>query len=285
VALSRFHDHDLWLTTQLTPIRGPTGEIQGVLGIARDITQQKQLEEQLRRLNEQLELQVAQRTAELTQRANQLQKLTVELSEAEERERRRLADFLHDDLQQVLAGAKFHLGLLSSRARGDEKLLQGVEQVKQMLKEAIEKSRSLSHELGPPALYHGSVDDTFEWLAHQMGKKHGLAVHLEIRGDVESSSEPVRSLLYRASREILFNIVKHAGVREARLRLQRVHGKLWLTISDKGRGFDPASLAQTAGLGLLSIHERVELLGGRMKIKSAPGRGSTFFITVPAAGA
>lgn len=284
VAPSRFHERELWLTTQLTPIHGPAGEIQGVLGIARDITEQKQLEEELRRLNEHLEQQVAQRTAELTQRAHQLQRLTAELSQAEERERERLAEFLHDDLQQVLAGAKFHLSLLNSRARGDERLLEIVEQVRRMLKEAIEKSRSLSHELGPPALYHGSLEDTFEWLAHQMGRKQGLIVHLEMHGRIGSSSEPVRSLVYRAAQEILFNIVKHAGVRDARLRLQRVRDELWLTISDKGRGFEPASLAQTAGFGLLSIRERVELLGGRMRIKSAPGKGSTFLIILPEAG-
>jgi hypothetical protein len=63
--------------------------------------------------------------------------------------------------------------------------------------------------------------------------------------------------------------------------LQRVHDELWLTISDKGRRFDVASLAETAGFGLLTIRERAELLGGRMKIKSAPGRGSIFFIAVP----
>jgi signal transduction histidine kinase len=91
----------------------------------------------------------------------------------------------------------------------------------------------------------------------------------------------VRSFLYRAAREILFNAAKYAGVREVTLRLQRVHHELWLALSDKGRGFEPASLAQATGFGLTMIRERVELLGGRMKIKSAPGRGSIFFIAIP----
>jgi two-component system, chemotaxis family, CheB/CheR fusion protein len=106
-------------------------------------------------------------------------------------------------------------------------------------------------------------------------------VHVQVRGRTDSHSEPVRSFLYKAAREILFNVVKHARVSEAHLRLQRVRDQLRLTISDKGRGFDLQALVETSGFGLLSVRERVEFLGGRMKIKSALGKGSTFLIAVP----
>ena len=225
----------------------------------------------------------AQQTAfgELEQRAHQLQKLTLELAQAEDRERRRLAEILHDDLQQVLAAAKFHLGLLDSCARNPEQARELVGQVKQMLKEAIEKSRGLFHELAPAVLYQSNLGDTFEWLAREVQKKHGLAVHVEVRGDIDSRSEALRAFLYRAAQELLFNMVKHAGVTESKLRVQRQRRQLWLTVSDRGRGFDPKSLAQTAGFGLLSIRERVELLGGRMRIRSARGRGTTILIGLP----
>ena len=218
---------------------------------------------------------------ELEQRARQLQQVTLELLDAEDRERRRLAEILHDDLQQTLAAAKFQLGLLDGRVRSDEELVETVGQVKQMLKDAIETSRSLSHELGPAALSQGGLDDTFAWLAHQMESKHGLVVHVQTRGPIHSPSEPVRIFLYRAAREILFNVIKHAEVSEAKLRLKRVRNRLRLTISDQGLGFDLRSLAGTAGFGLLSVRERAELLGGRMKIKTATGKGSTFLIAVP----
>ena len=68
------------------------------------------------------------------------------------------------------------------------------------------------------------------------------------------------------------------------MRLQRLGGRLCLTISDSGRGFDPRAVTKTKGFGLLAIRERVELLGGRMKMRSAPGRGSTFLLCVPDAG-
>jgi signal transduction histidine kinase len=237
-----------------------------VLAIIRDITErQKEIRE-------------------LKHRAGRLQKLTFELLQAADRERKRLAEVLHDDLQQTLAAATFQLGRLTSRVRSEAQLQEIVAQVQQMLKDAIEKARSLSHELGPVLLARGGLDETFEWLARQMEQRHGLAVHVETRGRVDSSSEPVRTFLYRAAQEILFNVVKHAQVSEARLRLQRVRNQIWLTISDKGQGFDPRSLARTAGFGLLSVRERAELLGGRMRIRSTMGRGSTFLITIPDTG-
>ena len=280
------------------PFRDASGR-RYVGGIGIDITQRKQMEAMLQRANESLEVEVRARTKELTgtidrlgtamkeldHRAGQLQKLTLELSQAEDRERKRLAEFLHDDLQQTLAAAKFHLGILAGHVASDKEALETLEQTRQMLKDAIEKSRSLSHELGPPVLYSGRLDAIFDWLAGQMESKHGMTVCVEICGGADSHSEAVRSFLYRAAREILFNAAKHAQAREVKLRLQRARDELWLTISDKGRGFDLASLAETAGLGLLTIRERAELLGGRMTIKSAPGRGSIFFVAVPDAGA
>ncbi len=276
------------------PFRDASGR-RFVGGIGVDMTERRRMEVMLQQTNERLEEQVQARTEELNHtidqlqsamrdlehHAGQLQKLTLEVVQAEDRERRRLAEFLHDDLQQTLAATKFHLSILRTRIEGDKPALEILEQIKQMVREAIEKSRNLSHELGPPVLYHNQLDAVFEWLAGQMESKHGLVVQVEIRGDVDSDSEPVRSFLYRTAQEILFNTAKHAHVPEAKLRLQRVRGELWLTISDKGRGFDPTSLAETAGFGLMTIRERAKLLGGRLLIKSAPGKGSIFFVAVP----
>jgi signal transduction histidine kinase len=246
-----------------------------------DITARRQAEQALRELNATLESRVAQRTAELEHRARQLQKLTLDLSQAEDRERKRLAEILHDDLQQVLAAAKFHLGLLNGRMKEDAESQEITTQVKDLLKEAIDKSRSLSHELISPALSHSDLLEIFEWLAEQMQTKHGLMVHLEACDRIELPSESLRALLYKAAQELLFNVIKHAGVGEATLRLRRRRGRIRLSVSDQGRGFDPTESGHALGFGLLSIRERVELLGGRMKIRSAKGKGSTFLIAVP----
>ncbi len=247
---------------QLTPLLNDVGEVQFVVFSLEDVTDRQKA------------------FGELEHRAHQLQKLTLELAQAEDRERRRLAEILHDDLQQVLAAAKFHLGLLHHRVRGDAEAKELADDLGKMLREAIEKSRSLSHELSPAVLYQSDLGETFEWLARQVQAKHGLTVHTEIRGRIDSPSEPIKAFLFRTAQEILFNTAKHAQVKEARLRLQRRRGQLWLTVADQGRGFDPRTLGQTSGFGLFSIRERVELLGGRMKIRSAKGRGAVFLIAV-----
>ncbi len=270
-----------WLETNKIPLHDAQGHVIGILGTYEDITERKQAEEALHELNATLESRVARRTAELQERTRQLQKLTLEMSEAEDRERQRIAQILHDDLQQILAGACFHLGLMKSRARQDPSIQTIAGQVGQMLKDAIDKSRDLSHELGPAVLYHSDFAETLRWLAGRMRDKHGLIVHLRTQGPMSLPSDAIKTFLSRATGELLFNVAKHAQVREAWIRA-RARGR-WLGVSvrDRGHGFDPQKLREAPGLGLLGIRERIELLGGRLKIRSAEGKGSRFSIVVP----
>ena len=235
---------------------------------------------ELRRLNADLECKVAQRTAQLEHRARQLQKLTLELSQAEDRERQRIAAFLHEDLQQEIAGARFHLNLLKDWAKHDPQR-ELVEETDRALKKALQESRSLSQDLSPAVLHMNDLRDALEWLAGRMRVQHGLTVHLIACGDVVLPAEGLATFLFRAAQEMLFNVVKHARVNEATVRVRRLGRYVCLRVSDEGRGFDPQELKETAGLGLLSIRERVELLGGRMTIKSVIGGGSRFHIVVP----
>ena len=114
-----------------------------------------------------------------------------------------------------------------------------------------------------------------------MQDKHGLTVHVDAFGPTTLRSDALKSFLYKAAQELLFNVVKHARVKEARIRVRRLGCYVCLSVCDRGRGFDPQEVRQSAGFGLFSIVERVELLGGRMKIKSAQGKGSTFRIIMP----
>ena len=117
-----------------------------------------------------------------------------------------------------------------------------------------------------------------------MKAQRGLTVRLEATGETTLKSEVLTIFLFRAAEELLGNALRHAGVKEAVLRVRRQGRYVGLRVSDRGRGFDPQELRRTAGFGLLSIRERVELLGGRMKIKTTQGRGSTFSIIVPDGG-
>jgi CheY-like chemotaxis protein len=210
-----------------------------------------------------------------------LQKFEIERAERLEEAIALLAEILHDDLQQILAAAKFHLGLVKNRANHGPSLQAAVAQIDQMLRDAIEKSRSLSHELSPAVLHQEDLAESLRWLAGQVQAKHGLLVHVQAHGRVLTQSDALRAFLYKAAQELLFNVVKHARVHEATIRVWRGGGWIHLSVSDRARGFDPQGLKEARGFGLFSIRERVELLGGRMKIRSAEGRGSTFLMAVP----
>ena len=248
---------------------------------AEEQRRRRKAEEEIRSLNSELEQRIARRTATLQQRTLQLQKLAIELSNAEDRERRRLAEILHDDLQQMLAAAKFHLNLLGNRVRHEPSQHAIVARVDHMLTDAIEKSRSLSHEISPAMLYRGSLTEALQWLASQAKTKYGLLVTVEAIGDVDAQADAIRSFLYKTAQELLFNAAKHAQTKEVTIRVRRVKSYLSLVVCDHGQGFDPQKLKETTGFGLLTIRERAELLGGRMHIHSTKGRGSTFRIAVP----
>jgi len=237
--------------------------------------------ESLRELNATLESKVAERTAELEKRAKQLQKLTLELSQAEDRERKRIAVILHEDLQQHIAGAKFHLNLLNDRVRHDPAQQAIAAKVDEILGEAIEKSRGLSHELSPAVLHMNDLAEVLGWLARHMQAKHGLTVQVQVHGEPTLQSEAMTMFLFRAAQEMLRNVIKHADVHEAAVRVRRMRRYLCLSVLDRGCGCDPRELRETSGLGLLGIRERTELLGGHMKIRSAKGRGSRFHVVVP----
>jgi PAS domain S-box-containing protein len=181
------HARTRYWNWRLTPLLDGRGQVQFLVLNLEDVTDRQKAFE------------------ELEQRARQLQKLTLELTEAEERERKHLAEILHDNLQQVLAAAKLHVGLLSSRVKKDAESHEIAEQAKGLLVDAIAKSRSLSHELSAPVLSRSNLCEAFEWLAEQMQQKHRFTVHLETGEQIEVASEPLRVLLYKAAQETVFN--------------------------------------------------------------------------------
>ncbi|MDX9786286.1 MAG: PAS domain S-box protein [Desulfobacterales bacterium] len=246
-----------------------------------DITGLKRAEDALRQLNETLEQQVAERTELAESRAGQLQTLAVNLIEAEERERQRIATLLHEDLQQILAAARFQVQAVHESMPRVTKLAD----VAQMLSRAIDKSRHLSYELSPSIIHYSGLVDTLRWLARQMRERFGLEVHITAEEFREIDSTPLKTFIFRVAQELLFNVVKHAGVQRAQVHLSAGSGHtLSITVSDEGRGFDPAILRSSAaapGLGLLSLWERADYVGGSLVIDSAPGQGNRITLSVP----
>ncbi len=258
--------------------------------IIRDITDRKQAEASLRQAHAELEQRVQERTAELSQavqqleqRSAQLRDLTLELALAEQRERRRVADVLHGDLQQLLVGAKL---LLSPVAQAAEPAVRAAgREVSDLLQQALRCSRSLTEELSPPILRQGDLLPTLEWLARWMGEKHNFTVALRAERTILLDSPDTAILLFQSIRELLLNAVKHAQVQAAEVDIRRPDDQIQVIISDAGVGFDPAALrvagGTAGGFGLFGMRERLEFLGGGLKIESAPGRGSRFTLWLP----
>lgn len=233
--------------------------------------------------------QIRRQAASLRQRAAQLGALANQLTQVEQRERRRLAQVLHDHLQQLLVAAKMRISTAEGLTR-EKGVTEALRHVDQLVSDAIGVSRTLTVELSPPILHDGGLVRALEWLARRMGEDHGLVVKVEAKGgEPEDLPEPLRVLLFEAVRELLFNIVKHAGVLEASVTLTTEKDRtVRMTVRDGGVGFDAAAIYQkgaTDRFGLFSIRERLTLLNGGVELTTAPGKGTAITLTAPLSAA
>jgi CheY-like chemotaxis protein len=190
---------------------------------------------------------------------------------------------MHDHLQQTLVGAKMRLGLLRKRHPTTDPA-DAIEAVDLLLGEAVNLTRSLSAELYPPVLHEHGLVAALRWLAESKANKYHLTIDLNLDPQAEPAPA-LRTMLFHAARELLFNVQKYAKVKQAHLSLQRPDDQhIVLTVRDQGVGFDPATTSRPrdGGLGLFSIRERIAILGGRLTLESSPGAGTTVTLLVPA---
>jgi len=224
--------------------------------------------------NERLERQVAARTAGL-------RRLAAEVCLAEERERRRIAGDLHDHLGQALVLMKLRLQNL----RGDA-VLGGhgstLDELVALSDQAIRYTRSLTFDLSPPVLYELGLGPALEWLGEDLARRHDLKVTVRDRARPVLPDD-LKVMLWKSARELLHNVVKHAGARKVTVELGRDRGDVVVTVADDGCGFDAERARRQAGehFGLFSIEERLHQLGGRLELDTAPGRGATVRLAAP----
>ncbi|MFP4087626.1 MAG: response regulator [Desulfobacteraceae bacterium] len=275
-----------WMSVSSRPIRDEKANVVSGVVTFSDITERKQIEKSLRDYRDELESTVQERTADLASLTEQLRRLTMQLMVNESIERDRIARLLHDELQQLLVGAKIPLELISEDVKPRQK--EALAKSAALIVSCIRMSRSLTEELAPQALAEEDMAGIVKWLSDFMKKTHNLTVQTRVDHDIKIHDRDVRLFLYQSLRELLFNVVKHAHTLTATVRLKKdPAGNIKITVSDTGDGFDTARMAreQDAGgkFGLFSMRERLSFLGGSMKMESVPGDGTTCTLTLPLA--
>jgi len=254
------------------------------LFLAHDISEHKRVEAALRDQNASLKQQAAELTESAEARALQLRSLVSELTFAEQRERQRLSEVLHDQLQQLLVGAKINCEDLAAGIESEHKQI--AETVLALINRSIQTSRSLTAELSPPPLKQGRLSAMLEWLARSIQEQQGLTVQLQTDPSMDPQREDVTVFLFESVRELLLNVAKHAKVKSASVEMFRhPENRLRVAVIDQGAGFEPEIIAQKAragaGYGLHRIRRRLELMGGKLELQSSPGKGASIALTLP----
>jgi CheY-like chemotaxis protein len=211
--------------------------------------------------------------------------LAGELARAEERERRRVAQVIHDHLQQLLVVARLNVGIIERQTR-NANIRKDLTQIDDVIGEALETARTLTAELSPAVLYRSGLQAALGWLSRWYHDKYAITVELEADQGIAVQSEEVRITLYRSVSELLFNAVKHAHTKVVHVRLsQTTDGRTQIVVSDAGVGFDPrearAREGSGGGFGLFNLRERLESLGGTLEVVSEPGCGTRVTVLGP----
>jgi signal transduction histidine kinase len=206
-----------------------------------------------------------------------------ELMIIEERERREIATALHDSIGQILAFSSIELGNALSKA--DKKSVKSLKKVRLNIEKAITETRKLTYDLSPAVLYSFGLNPAIEHLSEQFSVDHNFACSFETDNKPINISTEVELFLYRAVRELLVNIAKHAKAKKAAIKTRLSDNNLEISVSDDGQGFDLFSVNVIKGefnsIGLLSIKERLTHIGGSLKIYSMPGKGTEIRILTP----
>ena len=258
------------------------GLAEWVLGTNLDITERLQAQEQLRRLTSTLEARVVERTQELAASHDRLRALAIELTIAEQTERRRLATELHDFLAQLLVVARMKVSQVLKRDHNPD-VRTILHDTDQLLHQSLDYTRSLVSELTPQALYERGLFAGLQWLADQMRRQQLLNVEISIEVPELPMLEVAKVLLFHSVRELLFNVLKHSNTDRALVSMRYDQGLLSLTVSDQGCGFDVSKLSgdHFNRFGLLSIRERMLALGGGFELHSEVGKGTSASLHLP----
>ncbi|HEX4075584.1 MAG TPA: PAS domain-containing protein, partial [Candidatus Acidoferrales bacterium] len=245
------------------PIIGPKGRPIGSTGVVQDITDQRRVVQDLRRLSQQV-------------------------MHTRDQERREAARTLHESAGQSLAALKMTLSRLKGAvANNEDKAQQLWKMAIDLTDAAVREVRTVSYLMHPPLLDEAGLGPALRWYTGGFTDRSGIDVSLEVDDHVGRQSQEIETTLFRMVQEALTNVHRYSGTRKAWIRIMRQNGTIRAEVRDEGRGLRVDSKAVTKatplGVGISGMRERVEQLGGKFEIESAPGRGTTLRATLPLA--
>lgn len=222
---------------------------------------------------------------EIMLQKRRIEDMSAQLVDLEEKERKIIADDLHDSVSQILSMCLLEMHRLA--ASMDEEKKKNLTRVTSYISKVLDEVRSLTFQLSPGILYDLGLTAAIEWLTEDFQKRTGIQIEFvcEKAGPV-LLAEPMNVQVYRAAREILMNIVKHSDSKTAKVNLATEDNTLILTVEDQGKGFsiDTQLLGKDGrqkGYGLWRVQEKIQMLNGQVTVKTRPGEGTLVLISVP----
>jgi two-component system, NarL family, sensor histidine kinase UhpB len=238
----------------LEPLRKAAGGIEGVIGVALDVTDKRRAEEELRALSRRL-------------------------VDVQETERRTIARELHDEIGQTLTVLKLMLSQIVRSSAPEAKRLVGEAQT--VTTSLIQQVRELSLNLRPSMLDDLGLLPTLLWQTERFYNQTQVKVNFKHRGLNRQFSQDINTAVYRIIQEALTNVARYSKADEVSVDIDAGDEAIQLEISDKGCGFDSASLSAKASTGLSGMRERADLLGGKLSLLTAPGKGTRITVRLP----
>ena len=243
----------------------------------------QQAESALRRAHDELERRVAERTNELSRANLALRGLSQRLVDVQEAERRFVARELHDEIGQMVTGLKLLLETGLQPARPEER--QSLEEAIRLINDLMDRVRRLSVNLRPQMLDDLGLLTALEWHFKRYFKQTGIRVQFKHTPLPERLNSQLETAVFRIVQEALTNVARHAGVKEATVRLWKNEERVGVQVEDHGAGFDPGpAVPRAPSTGVSGMKERTELLGGDFTLDSTPGQGTCITVELPLPG-
>ena len=257
-----------WASVIITALRDPEGRLSGFAKVTQDMTERKEREERIQDLNKELRTRIAQldesqRVIEL--RTLELERLSAQLLQIQDEERRRLARELHDELGQQLSGLKMIVDT------------SGNETASQLAEDALSMVRNLSYLLHPPLLDEAGLRPALYWYADGLTKRSNIDISLSLKPQMfPRLSKDLEVTIFRVIQESLSNIYRHSGSKSARVDIEKQAERVIVRVRDYGKGFPVELLGVKGsaglGVGINGMRERLRQLGGELVIaRSEPG--------------